>query len=169
MRPINKKFRFVILNIILTLLIGCNGNSKQSYYKIFADGKISESLEEEYIKKYSDKWKDYGYKKKYSLEQLFAREDYISINEYYKQQTSNWNVGSKDRNSKEYCVHLLSYFIPLNFWNLRFNDEQYVKKAIKDIDKKNKIKGMKYIEIDNYGIGTPIYSNFCVIISGVVF
>jgi hypothetical protein len=72
-------------------------------------------------------------------------------------------------NQKEYCVYNISYFLPINFWNFRISDKQYIKKAIKDLNKEG-IAGlnMRDIYINDTGIGTPIFSYYCNTISGVM-
>ncbi len=158
----------VLLIIITTILFGCNGHSSQRYYKNFKDNHLSKSLDDEYEDLYGFKWKEYrknGVVK--NNKELFARDDYISKTNYHKTQTTDWDLNNKNRKSKEYCVYSLSYFIPLNFWNLRFNDEQYIRKAIRDLNKNNISQGeMENIEINDNGIGTPLYSYFCIAISG---
>lgn len=70
---------------------------------------------------------------------------------------------------KQYCVYSLSYFLPLNFWNVKFSNEQYVKKAIKDLNKDGfKGNNMKNIYINSEGLGTPLYSYYCIKISGEI-
>ena len=64
---------------------------------------------------------------------------------------------------KQYCVYSLSYFFPLNFWNLRFSDKQYVVKAAQETN----INKLTMIKINDEGFGSPIFSYFCVTINGI--
>lgn len=167
MRQISKRF-YIITTIFIALFISsCNGYVSQQYYKKFSNGELSKSLKSQYEEKYSKKWKEYrknGTVK--TSEELFAREDYINIKNYYKYKTSSWGLESKDRDSKNYCVYSLSYFAPINFWNLRFTDNQYIKKTIKDLNKNG--KNMQHIKIDRHGFGSPIYSFSCTKVSGEI-
>jgi hypothetical protein len=94
-----------------------------------------------------------------------------SNNELSEERASiNSDEINKNDKPKKYCVYSISYFLPINFWNLRFNAKQYIKKAIKDLNKEG-IKGnnMKNIRVYSNGIGTPIFSSFCYKIIGEVY
>lgn len=155
--------RNYIIALLYLSLYGCNGYTSKQYYDNFSQDKLSKSLEEEYKDKYAKKWKSY------SIEDIINREDYINLNEYYKLKTSSWDLDNKNRKSKKYCVYSLSYFLPLNFWNIRFSNKQYIRKTLKDLSKENQLnKNLKYIKIDSHGFGSPIFSFFCKKISGKI-
>lgn len=105
----------------------------------------------------------YNYYKKFSNNKV-VKLDFKSV---------DWNINDKNyqekADRKKYCVYSLSYFFPINFWDLRFNDKQYIKKAIKDINKaKYKGESMKNITIHGMAFGSPIFSFFCTDVSGII-
>lgn len=91
--------------------------------------------------------------------------------EYRNNQLSKKQITTSiDYNNKElkkYCVYSLSYFLPINFWNVKFNDKGYIEKTIKYFNKKG-VKGSNMINIyvSDESVGTPLFSYYCVKIIG---
>lgn len=103
-------------------------------------------------------WSKYRYYESFNSDEISKSQ--FSVDDYYQKNINE----SKDKN---YCVYSISYFLPLNFWNLRFNDTQYIRKAIRDLNKKgHKGKDMQYVKIKDTGFGSPLFSYFCIEVSG---
>ena len=83
--------------------------------------------------------------------------------------TSAYNL-IKERSEKpnlkdKYCVYSLSYFVPLNFWNIKSN-EGYIKKLLKSNNEYDKT--FADILIRNEWFGSLLYSYNCTTVSGFV-
>lgn len=92
----------------------------------------------------------------------------VSLNGSVIQYTGNKLLLNKDNVlTKEYCTYFLSYFIPINFWNIRFFKVAYIKKAIRELNNEgHNGNKMKDIFVFSNNISTPIFSYSCTKISG---
>jgi hypothetical protein len=143
-----KSLKKILVVSALVVLGGCNAGEQSRYYKSYKDGRLSKQLHRIYKEQYSPQDGDFN----------------KGLYDYYKKETSLWQ--RTNTVSKEYCVYSLSYFLPLNFWNVRFTDEQYIKKMLKDLNSQN--SDMQFIEFDGMYFATPIFSFFCEEISGEI-
>jgi hypothetical protein len=77
-------------------------------------------------------------------------------------------VKKPNERSKEYCAYFISYFLPINFWNVRLT-AGYMRKMIKELNEEGmKGSNMKDIYTHNTGFGSPVFSFACAEINGVV-
>jgi hypothetical protein len=105
-------------------------------------------------------WEKTRYYKNYYNNELSGRKVYNRVFIINKEH---------DAVKKDFCVYSLSYFLPINFCDVRFTDKQYIEKIIKNLNKEGiKGLGMKEIYIHDIGIGTPIFSYYCGTISGIM-
>lgn len=67
----------------------------------------------------------------------------------------------------ETCIFGLLYMlIPINFWDLRFTDNQHFKQGFQNMKLGSEFIGLKYVSIRRYGFSSP-FGWHCTEISGI--
>ena len=74
---------------------------------------------------------------------------------------------NRDKKQVKYCIHFLSFFLPINFWDITITPAQDVKHTLSKLNIQN-AQGMENVSIAGMVVLSPFYSFNCTTVRGYV-